>query len=101
VYNQCTDSLSLIIQNEQEEIISYFPHFRSKFEILEQRYNEYKDTMNIYKNIFNNYMSLDRKSFALMVNEKIPNVIKPFMFQLYLKQTNGIDEYIQKQIDGI
>jgi len=95
--------LSLIIQNETEEVLSYFPHYRNQFEELTKKYENYKQiVLHLRLKYSVDLVTIDkdkiRKDFAMKVNTE-PNFIRNYLFQIFNGAINTYEEYEANQIE--
>ena len=89
-------ALGLIIQNEQEEFLSYFPEYTKEFNKINDWYSVWKNYLKLIEYFVKEVKDkLDRKEFALIVQE-IFSFDTAFAFQLYNGIVNNSEEYISK-----
>lgn len=99
--------LDLIIQNEQEEFLSYFPEYKNVFKNIERRYLNFRKRL---KTIEERILKLkkkakDRKDFAIKLIKRMPDY-KEMGFMLYDDKIKNYEEYLnnlttKKIIEGI
>lgn len=99
VNNHCINGervLDLIINNDQEEFLSYFPEYRPDFIRIQKlylKYGEYLDKM--YDKVKGwADTGMERKEFALKLINKYPNDMR-FGFLLYDNNINSCKEYLE------
>lgn len=99
--------LDLIIQNEQDEFLSYFPEYKTIFKETENRYNKFKRKLKSIELRINKAKEhyKDRKKFALRV-KKYMSDYQTMAFLMYDNKISGYKEYLEslatkKIIEGI
>lgn len=99
VNNHCVNKqkvLELIISNDQNEFLSYFPEYKSVFDELENKLNKFKQHLQNIETIIKVYKrSLNIKEFALTIQRMFP-LDTAFGFQLYKDKIQNVDEYLEK-----
>lgn len=71
--------LDLILENEQTELLIYYPEYSRKIDDLKNKMNNFKHYINILVDTINPDSYSDRKAFAEKVKE-YPAIIQPFLF---------------------
>ena len=99
--------MDLIIQNEQDEFLSYFPEYKIIFKETENRYNKFKRKLKSIELRINKAKEhyKDRKKFALRV-KKYMSDYQTMAFLMYDNKISGYKEYLEslatkKIIEGI
>jgi hypothetical protein len=83
--------ISLILSNETEEYLSYYPENKSKIYEYQKKYKEYKDKLNfLYLQINKNHYK-NKKEFA---EYSLSTIDPAFCFSIYDNKNNNVEEYI-------
>lgn len=89
--------LSLILENEQSEFLSYFPEYQKDFNHMIRLYNKYQKDLEHKEQTIRKLKesSKDRKSFALTSKSRYPNDIS-FCFMIYDNSIKDYQSYINQ-----
>lgn len=88
--------LDLILQNEQEEFISYFPEYKEAFDKMIIKLDKWENYLTLIENTVNDMKNdMEIKDFALFIKKAFPDDTA-FGFQLYKGQVKNKKEYIDK-----
>lgn len=89
-------ALELIIGNDDEEFLCYFPEYKNEFEKLKNKYNELIKSIereyNKVKSLLNEFLT--RKDFAIYVRDNI--VFKDMAFLIYDNKIQSFQDYFEK-----
>jgi len=97
--NNNVSILMLIINNEVDEVLGYFPHYKDEVEEIKKRYIDYKIRAMNYQLEMSNLFITDKKEFAIKVNEVVPKEYRNYIFQIFNSSVIGISEYETNQIE--
>mgnify|MGYP001623693922 CR=1 FL=1 len=89
--------LELILENEQEEFLSYFPEYRNDFKRIKSQYNKLRSELCKSEKIIRKIMkkSADRKDFALSLYERVPEYMN-MGFCIYDNKITNYEDYLSK-----
>lgn len=79
---------NIINLGEQEEVLTYFPEFKERIELLEKRMNEFRDSLIESCNKLSNAYFDNRKDYAIFINKEF---ICPSYGFLFLDKKIGMD----------
>lgn len=89
------DVLKLVLDNDQDEFLSYFPEYKDAFARVENGLKEIKDRINKTEEKLISYVSMPRKEYAQMVFE-LDKKNSAYYFKKLDDDTFSIDDYIRK-----
>jgi hypothetical protein len=85
--------VALVMQNEQEEFLSYFPEYKQVFDEVKTAYEAYLGKLWDTMREFDKYQNLPRKEFATWAKEQI----EPSLLFSYLDmKTGGPEEWLEQ-----
>lgn len=93
--------LDLIIENEQDEFLAYFPEYTEDFKKLSRLYEKYKEYLRNIENEINKLKETveSKKDFAKALKEEYP-LDTAIGFMLYDKKIKNWNEWLKKQTNA-
>lgn len=88
------DFLKYYLDNNTDELLSYFPQYSKDFYHLEATLDILEFTANQYHKILSEYYREDRRTYAAIIKEKeIPNYLQPYLFLTYTDHNLSWKQY--------
>lgn len=84
--------IDLILENEQDEFLSYFPEYQNDFKDIEDKFLDYKSNLNIIMNRVKD-MNVTNKEFALFCIKEFKED-SDFGFKIFQGKIKTVQEYI-------
>lgn len=93
--------LNLIIENEQDEFLAYFPEYTEDFKKLSKLYNKYKEYLQEIENEVNRLKQTveTKKDFAQVLKSEFP-MDTAVGFMLYDKKVKNWNEWLKQQTNA-